>query len=157
MTPDPAPQLDTVKQKRLRYSPPSALNSPLRGFFRLPPIEVIYCKRPRIFLSFTLFQSSSIPHLSQICSLSVHCPKIKAEFRVMERSVDGMNLHREKYSGDFIPYNLPELFQGCEKLEKYPGLELASSTKHSDGRCYPLRYAVIHLQNSELFCEKCLL
>ncbi len=28
----------------------------------------------------------------------------------MERSVDGMKLHREKYSGDFIPYNLTELF-----------------------------------------------
>jgi hypothetical protein len=39
-----------------------------------------------------------------------------------------MKLHREKYPGDFIPYNLPELFQGCEKLEKYRGLELASST-----------------------------
>ncbi len=33
----------------------------------------------------------------------------------MERSVDGMTLHREKYSGDFIPYYSPELFQGCEK------------------------------------------
>ncbi len=29
-----------------------------------------------------------------------------------------MKLHREKYSGDFIPYNLPEFFQGSEKLEK---------------------------------------
>ncbi len=38
----------------------------------------------------------------------------------MERSLDG------KYSGDFIPYNLPELFQGCEKFEKLPGRELAS-------------------------------
>jgi hypothetical protein len=40
----------------------------------------------------------------------------------MERSVDGMKLHREKYSGDFIPYNLPELFQGSEKLEKFTRL-----------------------------------
>ncbi len=30
-------------------------------------------------------------------------------------TVDGMKLRREKYSGDFIPYNLPELFQGCDK------------------------------------------
>jgi hypothetical protein len=37
----------------------------------------------------------------------------------MERSVDGMKLHREKYSGDFIRYNLPELFKGREKLEKF--------------------------------------
>jgi hypothetical protein len=38
----------------------------------------------------------------------------------MGRSVDGLKLHRKKkYSGDFIPYNLPELFQGCEKLEKF--------------------------------------
>jgi hypothetical protein len=28
-------------------------------------------------------------------------------------------LHREKYSGDFIPYNLPALFKGSEKLEKF--------------------------------------
>jgi hypothetical protein len=48
-----------------------------------------------------------------------HCPKFKAEFRIIERSVDGMKLYREKYSGDFIPYNLPELFQGSEKLEKF--------------------------------------
>jgi hypothetical protein len=37
----------------------------------------------------------------------------------MERSVDWMKLHREKYSGDFFPYNLPVLFQGSEKLEKF--------------------------------------
>jgi hypothetical protein len=36
----------------------------------------------------------------------------------MERSVDGMKLLREKYYEDFIPYNLPELFQGSEKLDK---------------------------------------
>ncbi len=30
-----------------------------------------------------------------------------------------MKLHREKYSGDFIPNNLTELFQGCEKLETF--------------------------------------
>jgi hypothetical protein len=30
----------------------------------------------------------------------------------------GLKLHGEKYSGDFIPYNLPELFQGSEKQEK---------------------------------------
>jgi hypothetical protein len=33
--------------------------------------------------------------------------------------VDGMKVHKEKYSRDSIPYNLPELFQGCEKLEKF--------------------------------------
>jgi hypothetical protein len=37
----------------------------------------------------------------------------------MERSVDGMKLYTEKYPGDFIPQNLPELFQGCEDLKKY--------------------------------------
>jgi hypothetical protein len=49
---------------------------------------------------------------------NIHCPKFKAEFRSIERSADGIKLHREKYNRDFIPYNLPELFQGCEKLEK---------------------------------------
>jgi hypothetical protein len=51
--------------------------------------------------------------------MKVHCPKFKAEFRIMERSIDGMKLHREKYSGDFIPFYLPELFQGSEKQEKF--------------------------------------
>ncbi len=40
----------------------------------------------------------------------------------MEQRVDEMKYegtYREKYSGDFIPYNLPELFQGCEKLDKF--------------------------------------
>jgi hypothetical protein len=55
----------------------------------------------------------------------------------MERSVNGMKLHREKYSGDFIPYNLPELFQGREKLEKLPGRELASSTTQSNHALLP--------------------
>jgi hypothetical protein len=43
---------------------------------------------------------------------------------------DGMKLHREKYPGDFIPYSKPELFQGCEKLEKYTwgGREPASAS-----------------------------
>jgi hypothetical protein len=51
---------------------------------------------------------------------STHCLKYKAEFRSIERGVmhDGMKLQREKYSDDFKPYYLPELFQGCEKLEK---------------------------------------
>ncbi len=49
---------------------------------------------------------------------STHCPKYKAEFRSIERGVDWIKLQREKYSDDFIPYNLPDLFQGCEKLEK---------------------------------------
>jgi hypothetical protein len=37
----------------------------------------------------------------------------------MERIVDGMKLHciLRRF---FIPYNLPGLFQGCEKLEKSP-------------------------------------
>ncbi len=45
----------------------------------------------------------------------------------MERSVDGMKLHGEKYSGDIIPYNLPELFQGFEKFTgiKYLSLSLS--------------------------------
>jgi hypothetical protein len=37
-----------------------------------------------------------------LCFGNLHCPKLKAKFRSMERSVDGMKLHREKYSG-FIP------------------------------------------------------
>ncbi len=49
---------------------------------------------------------------------STHCPKYKAEFRSIVRGVDGMKLQRETYSDDFIPYNLPKLFQGSEKLEK---------------------------------------
>ncbi len=36
----------------------------------------------------------------------------------MEQIVNGMKLLREQYPGDFIPYNLAELFRGCEKLEK---------------------------------------
>ncbi len=31
-----------------------------------------------------------------------NCRNFKPEFRSMERTVDGMKLHREKYSGDFI-------------------------------------------------------
>jgi hypothetical protein len=50
--------------------------------------------------------------------MKVHCPKFKAKFRGMERSVDG-KIHREKFSGDLIPHNLPELFQGSEKQEKF--------------------------------------
>jgi hypothetical protein len=43
----------------------------------------------------------------------------------MERSVDGMKLHTEKYSEDFIPdYFLPE---GYEKPEKLAWRELASA------------------------------
>jgi hypothetical protein len=57
-------------------------------------------------------------NMPQTISLT-NCPKFKAEFLSMERSVDGMKLHTEKYSGDFIPYNLPQLFQGCEKLGKF--------------------------------------
>jgi hypothetical protein len=60
----------------------------------------------------------------------VHGPKFKAEFRSMERSVDRMKLHREKYSEDFIPYNLPALFQRCKKLGNLTGQELASSSTH---------------------------
>jgi hypothetical protein len=44
----------------------------------------------------------------------------------MERSVDGMKFHREKYSGDCIPNKLPELFQGSEKLEILTGREHTS-------------------------------
>jgi hypothetical protein len=44
-----------------------------------------------------------------------------------------MKLHTEKYSGDFIQLNMPELFQGCEKLEKFIRLELAPSTNQT--RC----------------------
>ncbi len=51
--------------------------------------------------------------------------KFKAKFRSIEWSVDGMKLHWEKYSGDFIPYNLPELFQRCETQKDASGLEFA--------------------------------
>jgi hypothetical protein len=44
----------------------------------------------------------------------------------MEWSVNGIKLHRVQYSGDFIPYNLPELFQGSEKLEKFTGRKQTS-------------------------------
>jgi hypothetical protein len=46
--------------------------------------------------------------------------------RGLYSAVNEMKLHREKYSGDVIPYNLPELFQGSEKLEKITGRELTS-------------------------------
>jgi hypothetical protein len=49
----------------------------------------------------------------------VHCPKFKAEFLTMERSVGKMKCIERKYSGGFIPYNLTELFQGCEELKKF--------------------------------------
>jgi hypothetical protein len=45
----------------------------------------------------------------------------------MEWSVEEIKLHTihmGKYSGDFILYNLPELFQGCEKMEN---LQVANS------------------------------
>jgi hypothetical protein len=61
---------------------------------------------------------SSCSRVSVLRPPAIHCPKFKAEFRSMERSVDGMKLHTEKYSGDFILLNLPELFQGCEIAEK---------------------------------------
>ncbi len=65
-----------------------------------------------IFYKITSNDTGIIPIM--FCVL--HCPKFKAEFPIMERTVDGMKLHKEKYSRDFIPYNLPELFQGSEKL-----------------------------------------
>ncbi len=69
-----------------------------------------------------LFWEYIIPKLFAVCR------KFKAEFRSMERSVERMKLHREKYSGDFIPYNQPELFQGCEKLEKFTILGVPTGT-----------------------------
>ncbi len=45
----------------------------------------------------------------------------------MERSVDGIKLHREKYSGDFIPYKLPELSKDVKNLKNFSRLELVSS------------------------------
>ncbi len=49
----------------------------------------------------------------------VHCLKFKAEFRSIEciyfiPSIDGMELHREKYSEDFIPYKC----RNCSKVMK---------------------------------------
>jgi hypothetical protein len=85
----------------------------------------------------------------------------------MERSVDGMKLHTEKYSGDFISENLPELFQGCENLEKFTRLDLAPSTTQT--RCAThwttqtnlykafLTYKPSISQNSVTFGGKCLL
>ncbi len=50
--------------------------------------------------------------------ISYTVANFKAEFRSMERSVDGMKLHWDKYSRDFIPYNLPQLCQEYEILEQ---------------------------------------
>jgi hypothetical protein len=44
-------------------------------------------------------------------------------------------LHRENHSGDFIPYNLPEFFQGCEKQENLPRLELLFTTGTTQIKC----------------------
>ncbi len=52
----------------------------------------------------------------------------------MERSVDEMKLHREKYSGG--PYNLPESLQGCEKLDKITRARICV-LYHSDWVCLP--------------------
>jgi hypothetical protein len=71
-----------------------------------------------ITTGFTIQYQLKSANMPQTISLT-NCPKFIAEFRSMERSVNGMKLHREKYFGDFIPYNLTELFQGCEKLEKF--------------------------------------
>ncbi len=60
-----------------------------------------------------LFREHIIPKLFAVCR------QFKAEFRSMEQSVVGMQLHRENYSGDLILYNMPEFFQSCEKLEKF--------------------------------------
>jgi hypothetical protein len=56
----------------------------------------------------------------------------------MDRSIDGMKLHTEKYSEDYIPCNLPESFQGCEKLEKiYLIANLWISTTQTEcANCY---------------------
>jgi hypothetical protein len=63
-------------------------------------------------------------------STATVCRKFKPEFRSMGQSVDGMTLklHRQKYLGDFILHYWPELFQGCEKLEKFSLCELANSS-----------------------------
>ncbi len=54
----------------------------------------------------------------------------------MERIVDGMKLHREKYSGDFNLYNLPELFQGSGKLEKFTWVQTQTHVvPHQDLDC----------------------
>ncbi len=46
----------------------------------------------------------------------------------MEHSVAGMKLDRENYSGDFIPYNMPELFQSCENWKNLPWLGVPTGT-----------------------------
>ncbi len=75
-----------------------------------------------MYILYTIVNNNSICFLFSVninvFTGIVHWPKFKAELRSMERNVDGMKLHREKYSEDFIPYNLPELFQRYEKLEK---------------------------------------
>jgi hypothetical protein len=48
--------------------------------------------------------------------ISYTVANFKAELRSTNRSVDGMKLHRDKYSRDFIPYNLPQLCQEYETL-----------------------------------------
>ncbi len=69
---------------------------------------------------------------------------------------------------DFIPYNLLPLFQRCEKLGKFPGRELASSTTYNSYADYSLAdilyiskaiitYNTSVSLNSERFGGKCLL
>jgi hypothetical protein len=76
--------------------------------------------QPPLYISILSFSRPCLS-LSQILS---RIPDNGAEC-----TVDGMKLHREKYSGDFIPHNLPEFFQGSEKLEKFTRASNRTITK----------------------------
>ncbi len=69
----------------------------------------------------------------------------------MVRSVDGMKLLREKYSGYFIPYNLPELFQGCEKLAN--SLPWARQFSRTNPVFHKIQYDLAEYASSEWYGE----
>ncbi len=61
------------------------------------------------------------------------------------QNVDGMNSDREKYFGGFTPYNLPELFQVCEKLDMHLGTSVGLLSLRLD--VLTLHYADIPLKS----------
>jgi hypothetical protein len=65
----------------------------------------------------------------------------------MERSVDGMKLHEEKYSGDCILYNLPELLQGCEKLGRFTSTQTHANF-YPNQVCWPRHHSNISFVNN---------
>jgi hypothetical protein len=60
---------------------------------------------------FFLLQRYRLAHFANIFVTTPHCPKFRATFREIERRVDGMKLHGEKYFGEFFRVN--KLLPSC--------------------------------------------